>query len=488
MVELSQLSKLSPDSKHLFQKEIHFSSWLTAVCLCVCALGAGVFLWNMSFSEDFHPSMSVSRDLERVASRLLNFESRLPQLSIFEQAIFRVWGTDGDTQEQVHFWYTELSEERRQPIDALYLGILTGETESSTELMGAMKMLNSAISPYPVFRRLLDVGYLGGDQGKKIDYDRLQARLAEEVPANWFYYHLAQRLAYQSGDKVLREHLEQQLQQLTESELWKWRMLIIIELVLAGLGFICLVYLVVGWFRENAVHAIKFVSERASPWTFREGLAVLVRGGALSIFFIACMSVLPSGVNVLENYGSLFLYLPIVMLVIVLLCWPKDQSFLKVIGCTNFLHHFRSSYPILFAVIALGLMGDWLIMLGADMLDCSVHWTEWFLPQLIWGGQIELLTTIVEVVVLAPIFEEIIFRGMVFSTMRAKFGFTVSMIGSALVFALMHGYGPIAFLSVFWSGLLWAWIYERTGSVIPGICAHATNNGLVVSLLVAIFR
>jgi len=72
--------------------------------------------------------------------------------------------------------------------------------------------------------------------------------------------------------------------------------------------------------------------------------------------------------------------------------------------------------------------------------------------------------------------------------LRAKFGFTASMFGSAMVFALAHGYGPIAFLAVFWSGMLWAWLYERTGSVIPGMCAHAVNNGLVVYFLVAVFR
>ena len=140
------------------------------------------------------------------------------------------------------------------------------------------------------------------------------------------------------------------------------------------------------------------------------------------------------------------------------------------------------------SVVALGLIGDWLIMLGGAAFEISVHWTEWFIPQLVWGSQVELLKIAIEVAVAAPIFEELIFRGIVFTTLRAKFGFTASMIGSAMVFALAHGYGPIAFLAVFWSGLLWAWLYERTGSVIPGMCAHVINNGLVVYFLVAVFR
>ena len=100
----------------------------------------------------------------------------------------------------------------------------------------------------------------------------------------------------------------------------------------------------------------------------------------------------------------------------------------------------------------------------------------------------ELVKTSMEFVVLAPVFEELIFRGILFSSLRKKFSFPTSMVASGLIFALAHGYGVIAFMSVLWSGLLWAWTYERTGSVIPGMLAHAVNNGLVVYSLVAFFR
>ena len=59
---------------------------------------------------------------------------------------------------------------------------------------------------------------------------------------------------------------------------------------------------------------------------------------------------------------------------------------------------------------------------------------------------------------------------------------------SAGLFALAHGYGVIGFLSVLWSGILWAWIYERTGSLVPGIIAHALNNLLVCLAVMALLR
>jgi hypothetical protein len=59
---------------------------------------------------------------------------------------------------------------------------------------------------------------------------------------------------------------------------------------------------------------------------------------------------------------------------------------------------------------------------------------------------------------------------------------------SAGLFALAHGYGLIGCVSVLWSGFLWAWIYEKTGSLIPGMIAHALNNLLVCLTVMALLR
>ncbi len=492
MNESSHPSTVLPDFERDSRREIYFSPTLTALCLMVCLCGFGVLLWSAFFSEGIRESATASRDLERLASRLLGFESRLSELSAVEQAIFRVGEEDGDTREQIRLWYAELPQDRRKPLDTLYVGILDGEANLSDDLRQSMREWSPEIAPFPTFRQIVDVVYVVGKDTADVDYTILQARLAEEVPANWFYFQLAGRLASQSGNEALRESLHRQFQQFTDPQLWKWRMLVVVELSLGGIGFICFVFVVVRWMNLKADFsrptAVLRFNQRISPWTFQEGMAVFVRGGALSILLIALLSIVPYGVNILEDYGSLLLYLPTVGFAMVFLCRSRSQSFLEVIGCKHVSQVFRSSLPIIMSVMALGLMGDWLIMLAGKTFGISTHWTEWFLPQLVWGSQAELLKTTIEVVVLAPVLEEIIFRGIVYSTLRAKYGFSVSMIGSAAIFALAHGYGPVAFLSVLWSGMLWAWMYERTGSIIPGICVHALNNGLVVYFLVAIFR
>ncbi len=489
MNEPSRSASFLKDSEANTHGECSFSPMVTAICFVICVCGFGLLLWSVVTSSSVvsRDSETGSRDLERISSRLLAIDSRLTELSAFEQTLHHIVGHDGDTHDQLRQWYEEWGEERRTPLDDLYMGILDGEAGRREAIRNSIEEWSVDNSLSPTFHQLLDVGYLEREK-KNTDFDLLQAKLAEDVPANWFYFQLARRLANQADHRALQGQLQQQFQELTNPQLWKWRVLVLLETALVGIGALCVAFLSLRWIKQRAGENVGTHALWRSQWTFQEGMALLVRGGALSILLIATFPVLPFGLALLENYGSLLLYLPTVILFVVWFCRPKGQSLLEVLGCHHLSHGLRTSLPVVFSIIGLGIIGDWLIMLGGGVLEISVHWTEWFLPQLIWGTRVEVLKTVLEVVVLAPIFEEIIFRGILFSTFRARWSFPLSMIGSSMIFALAHGYGVVAFLAVFWSGLLWAWLYERTGSVIPGMCAHAINNGLVVSYLVGVFR
>src|SRR5262249_51207300 len=93
-----------------------------------------------------------------------------------------------------------------------------------------------------------------------------------------------------------------------------------------------------------------------------------------------------------------------------------------------------------------------------------------------------------EATVVAPIVEEMTFRGLLYGTLRARFGPWPSALTSAVLFALPHGYAVAGSLSVLVSGVLWAWAYERTKSLLPGIFAHAANNLLSTLWVVGLLR
>ncbi len=89
---------------------------------------------------------------------------------------------------------------------------------------------------------------------------------------------------------------------------------------------------------------------------------------------------------------------------------------------------------------------------------------------------LELGLTLVGVGVLAPICEEYFFRGVFLRGLRERFPEGPrALVFSALWFSFMH-LEPLGFLARAELGLLFGWLYLRTGSIWPGVLAHAANN------------
>lgn len=89
----------------------------------------------------------------------------------------------------------------------------------------------------------------------------------------------------------------------------------------------------------------------------------------------------------------------------------------------------------------------------------------------VWGG-------ILRIVIIAPIVEELIFRGMIMSGFSRIYHPVFAIFFSALLFALFH-LNPWQFPAAFALGLILGWIRIRTGSVLACIAGHAIHNGLV---------
>ena len=80
--------------------------------------------------------------------------------------------------------------------------------------------------------------------------------------------------------------------------------------------------------------------------------------------------------------------------------------------------------------------------------------------------------------IFAPIGEEICFRGILLGgLLKTRCHTWIAILISALVFASFHGFGA-NFVTAMLFGILVGWLYWRTGSIIPGIIIHITNNSL----------
>lgn len=95
------------------------------------------------------------------------------------------------------------------------------------------------------------------------------------------------------------------------------------------------------------------------------------------------------------------------------------------------------------------------------------------------------IALILRVDFLGPITEELAFRGFMFSAFRAKWGFSISAVLSAALFAAAHFHiNPYTALHHFLFGLLAAYLLEKTRSVIPAIVMHCFwNASVTISVL-----
>ncbi|NES21988.1 MAG: CPBP family intramembrane metalloprotease [Symploca sp. SIO3E6] len=88
------------------------------------------------------------------------------------------------------------------------------------------------------------------------------------------------------------------------------------------------------------------------------------------------------------------------------------------------------------------------------------------------------ILAVITVVVVAPITEELLFRGILLHRWAAKWGITPALLLTSLVFGILHP--NIAGLFVF--GLMMALLYLKTRTLIVPIICHALNNLAAVGL------
>ena len=85
-------------------------------------------------------------------------------------------------------------------------------------------------------------------------------------------------------------------------------------------------------------------------------------------------------------------------------------------------------------------------------------------------------------VVLAPVAEEFIFRGLLYPFVKQLGYPRTSLVGVSLVFALIHN-DAAAFMSLFVLALALTWLYEKTDNLLAPITAHALFNAANLVLL-----
>ncbi|MBD3425746.1 MAG: CPBP family intramembrane metalloprotease [Candidatus Omnitrophica bacterium] len=84
--------------------------------------------------------------------------------------------------------------------------------------------------------------------------------------------------------------------------------------------------------------------------------------------------------------------------------------------------------------------------------------------------------------VFGPIAEEIFFRGFMYGALKKSLGVFWGMMLTAAVFAMLHAHA-VGFLPIMMLGLLLAYLYEKTGSLVSSMTVHIMHNLAMVVLV-----
>lgn len=231
----------------------------------------------------------------------------------------------------------------------------------------------------------------------------------------------------------------------------------------------------------------------AAPGVTTDGLNPLDLLGIILVFSLYLTSLLsstgqPVGTDLVSHYK------PSVLLTSMVIQIVLASIFLMIIGwrmnVVSFLGLWWKQWAkgLLWAPVGLALIwtinlslqafgyGDWMQQLlqkpaSQDLVRVLQQSTDTTL----------LITLGIAAVIVAPLTEEIVFRGYLYPAIKHFAGPGVAAFGSALLFAMAHNNLP-SLLPLFLFGLILSSIYERTGSLWAPIAAHALLNGSTVAV------
>jgi len=210
------------------------------------------------------------------------------------------------------------------------------------------------------------------------------------------------------------------------------------------------------------------------PWTTRDvwvGLTVLALWLIVSILVSVWVSFLPLDLDVglMVSLAELLLLVPVWWLTV-----RKYKVGWKALGLRSFKGRmaglgcglmilsfvFNLFYSLFLALFDLRMQVD-LVPIFAEL---SSPW--WLLV----GG-----------VIVAPVAEEVFFRGFVFAGLRQRYDWKKAAFISSALFAVIH-VAPTAMIPIFILGYIFAYLYHRSNSIWPAILMHVSTNALALGL------
>lgn len=204
----------------------------------------------------------------------------------------------------------------------------------------------------------------------------------------------------------------------------------------------------------------------AVPWSIRDTwigvvLLVVISAGMVAALFLGVKQ------EYFQNIGVLLLELVYLLPVVVIFAWRRISW--KHLGFGAFkINVVGIGCGLLIGGYSIILLHNWLLtILGVGTQGDQIFQIFDQLESPAW--------LFVVGAIVAPIVEEIFFRGFLFQGFRQKYGWLPAVLLSSAIFGAAH-LDPVSLIPTFVLGCVLAVVYHRSNSVWPGILFHAAIN------------
>jgi membrane protease YdiL (CAAX protease family) len=418
-----------------------------------------------------------------MVGREMDLRAVLPNSPAGERFLFSLaLSTDAEARADAIAWYEELVRETGSPLAELHRIVLLaedGRMDAARAAIAAWTPADDEAGRLAAWARLA----YGAETPPPGELRAAIDGVRHGPPGGWFADRLLVRLASRLGDPAVAAESERRILARGSRLLWRLRVILAVEALLVLLAGASLAALA----RAPGWRAARAGTAAIPPhWTHADGVGLFARGAVGLVGVAVLWPLVPD-----NAWGSLTIAVLSAVPLIAYLVWYCGRSG-SSLAETFGLSVSRGGLPglafVTLALVGVSTVGDLLLEFAGAQLGLEAHWTDGFQERLLWGPPAQVAVDVLDSCAFAAVLEELLFRGVLYGTLRLRFGPWPATAVSAGLFALAHGYGVIGFASVLMSGVLWAVAYERTRSLLPGILAHAANNVQATAVFLATLR
>ncbi len=457
-----------------------FRPWVTWLNTVFVLLITG-YLLHVGGGGPLEHLRSPEDSLERLTEREMDARAALARATPLERRLYAALSSGDEGLEDWIHWHDELAQSVDSPEVELERFILLGEAKQTDALREGLERWERSGDEVARMKEWLVAAYLVTAIDRSTART-LMAEVRDTLPAGWFADSLVARIAQRAGDAVSRAQAESAMVARGTALLRRWRVLEAGGLVLVLAGLAGLTAMLVTRVDLRIANA-----RMPEDFSFLEGYGLFIRG-ALG-FLVAGLAL---GIAIPPDSGFEVVSGPATAAPIVLLTlWyvrSRGLALAEALGLRPATHGLPRLAWVSLTLVGVAIAGEAAASFALDALHLSAHWADGLQENLIWGSWGMVARETVDSVFWAPLAEEIGFRGVLYPALRTRWGAGAAAAMSAAVFAAAHGYGVAGFAAVFWSGILWAWTYERTGSILPSLAAHAFSNAAATATVVVLLR